>query len=394
MLLIVTQLIDSNSSSTGYYWERIIKTLSKDNKILLITSERSEILESNKNIKVIQANISQHLKNHFNFGIGFLYKILISILMLHYSIKFSRKVKNILIGTNPFLISLLPIFLKFFFIKAKVNIIIFDLFPENLLHTSKNFFLRIFCNFLKIFFDISYRQFDKVFSIGRDMSKVLEEKKIKNNRIIYTPNWCDDDYDFDYSIQKNCLSALDINFKPNENIVLLFFGNLGRFQNIDLLLDIISKTKNKNLIFLFVGNGEKRNIIKEASLNDKRIYLKKGVDLSKRSNILACGDISLVTLPDEMLGFAVPSKSYFSLAYGMPLFTIMNQMSEITLLVEENNFGWCFSSEQKIEAANLLDNLSIEEIKQKKDSILRNKTKFSSFKTLNLIKNNLLNEIE
>ena len=60
-----------------------------------------------------------------------------------------------------------------------------------------------------------------------------------------------------------------------------------------------------------MGNGEKRNIIKEASLNDKRIYLKKGVDLSKRSNILACGDISLVTLPDEMLGFAVPSKSYF-----------------------------------------------------------------------------------
>ena len=102
MLLIVTQLIDSNSSSTGYYWERIIKTLSKDNKILLITSERSEILESNKNIKVIRANISQHLKNHFNFGIGFLYKILISILMLHYSIKFSRKVQNILIGTTFF----------------------------------------------------------------------------------------------------------------------------------------------------------------------------------------------------------------------------------------------------------------------------------------------------
>jgi len=154
MLLIVTQLINSNNSSTGYYWERIIKTLSKDNKILLITSERSEILESNKNIKIIQANISQYFLNHFNFGIGFLYKISISLLMLHYSIKFSRKVKNILIGTNPFLISLLPIFLKIFFIKAKVNIIIFDLFPENLLYTSKNYFLRILCYFLKILFDI------------------------------------------------------------------------------------------------------------------------------------------------------------------------------------------------------------------------------------------------
>lgn len=394
MLLIVTQLINSNNSSTGYYWERIIKTLSKDNKILLITSERSEILESNKNIKIIQANISQYFLNHFNFGIGFLYKISISLLMLHYSIKFSRKVKNILIGTNPFLISLLPIFLKIFFIKAKVNIIIFDLFPENLLYTSKNYFLRILCYFLKILFDISYRQFDRVFSIGRDMTKALEEKKIKKNRIIYSPNWCDDDYDFDPSEQKKCLSTLGINYKTNENIVLLFFGNLGQFQNIDLLLEIILKTKNKKLIFLFVGNGIKRNIIKEASLNDKRIYLKEGVSLSKRSDILACGDISLVALPDEMLGFAVPSKSYFSLAYAMPLFTIMNKRSEISLLVEENNFGWCFSSSQKQEAINLLDNLSIEEIKFKKDLISRNKNKFNSLNTLNLIKNNLADKIE
>ena len=394
MLLIVTQLINSNNSSTGYYWERIIKTLSKDNEILLITCESSEILETNENIKIIQANISQYFSNHFNFGIGFLYKISISLLMLYYSIKFSRKVKNILLGTNPFLISLLPIFLKIFFIKTKVNVIVFDLFPENLLHTSKNFFLRIFCFFLKILFDISYRQFERVFSIGRDMSKALEEKKIKNNRIIYSPNWCDDNYDYDSSKQKNCLSALDINYKTNENIVLLFFGNLGRFQNIDLLLEIILKTKNKNLIFLFAGDGIKRNIIKEASLKDKRIYLKEGVSLSKRSDILACGDISLVTLPDEMLGFAVPSKSYFSLAHGMPLFTIMNKRAEISLLVEENNFGWCFSSSQKQEAINFLDNLSMEDIKTKKDSISRNKNKFSSLNTLNLLKNNLADEIE
>jgi len=226
------------------------------------------------------------------------------------------------------------------------------------------------------------------------MTKALEEKKIKKNRIIYSPNWCDDDYDFDPSEQKKCLSTLGINYKTNENIVLLFFGNLGQFQNIDLLLEIILKTKNKKLIFLFVGNGIKRNIIKEASLNDKRIYLKEGVSLSKRSDILACGDISLVALPDEMLGFAVPSKSYFSLAYAMPLFTIMNKRSEISLLVEENNFGWCFSSSQKQEAINLLDNLSIEEIKFKKDLISRNKNKFNSLNTLNLIKNNLADKIE
>ena len=34
MLLIVAQLTDPNNSSTGYYWEKIVETLSKKDSIL------------------------------------------------------------------------------------------------------------------------------------------------------------------------------------------------------------------------------------------------------------------------------------------------------------------------------------------------------------------------
>ena len=96
---------------------------------------------------------------------------------------------------------------------------------------------------------------------------------------------------------------------------------------MNFFLKIIAKTKNENLIFLFVGNGKKRNLVKKAAKHDKRIFLRDGIPISQRSRILVCGDISLVTLSEKMYGLAVPSKSYFSLAYRMPVLSLMSKES-------------------------------------------------------------------
>ena len=91
-----------------------------------------------------------------------------------------------------------------------------------------------------------------------------------------------------------------------------------------------------------------------------------------------------------MLGLAVPSKSYFSLANGMPLLTIMNKKSEISSLVEENNFGWNFSSLEIEEACNFLESLTHEDIKIKKKNIILGNEKFRSPKSLNVYLKNLV----
>ena len=390
MLLIVAQLTDSNNSSTGYYWEKIVETLSKKEKILLISEEKSSKLEKNSDIQILQVSIPNFLKNNLFLGKGLLPKIIISLKMLFFSIANSKNKKNILIGTNPFLIVLLPIFLRIFFIKTKISIVVFDLFPENLISISKSFILKNISLIIKKFFDYAYRRFHKVFSIGKDMTEILKLKSINPQRIIYCPNWCDDDFSSKADEKKAFLNSLGVEYNSAKNIVILYFGNLGYFQNLEIFLEIISKTKNKNLIFLFVGNGAKKNFIFEASKLDNRIHLRDGVALSDRSKILLCGDISLVTLSDEMLGLAVPSKSYFSLAHGMPLLTIMNKKSEISSLVEENNFGWNFSSLEIEEVSKFLESLTHEAIKiKKKDIILRNE-KFRSSKSLNVYLKNLV----
>ena len=390
MLLIVAQLTDSNNSSTGYYWEKIVETLSKKEKILLITEEKSSKLEKNSDIQILQVSVPNFLKNILYSEKGFLPKLIISLKMLFFSIANSKNKKNILIGTNPFLIVLLPIFLRIFFIKTKISIIVFDLFPENLISISKSFILKKISLMIKKIFNFAYGRFHKVFSIGKDMTEILKHKNINPQRIIYCPNWCDDHCSSSTDEKKVFLDSLGIEYNPAKNIVILYFGNLGYFQNLEIFLDIISKTKNKDLIFLFVGNGVKKNFILEASKLDNRIHLRDGVPLSDRSKILLSGDISLVTLSDEMFGLAVPSKSYFSLAYGMPLLTIMNKKSEISSLVEENNFGWNFSSIEIEEVSNFLESLTHKDIKIKQKNIILRNEKFRSSKSLNAFLKNLV----
>jgi len=390
MLLIVAQLTDPNNSSTGYYWEKIVETLSKKEKILLVTEEKSSKLEKNSEVQILQVSIPNFLKNNLYLEKGFLPKLIISLKMLFFSIVNSKNKENILIGTNPFLIVLLPIFLRVFFIKTKISILVFDLFPENLISTSKSFVLKNFSLMIKKFFDFAYRRFHKVFSIGKDMTEILVHKNINPQRIIYCPNWCDDDYSSRADEKKALLKSLGIEYESTKNIVILYFGNLGYFQNLEIFIDIISKTKNKDLIFLFVGNGVKKKLIFEASKLDNRIHLRDGVALSDRSKILLSGDISLVTLSDEMLGLAVPSKSYFSLAYGMPLLTIMNKKSEVSSLVEENNFGWNFSSSETEEVSNFLESLTHDDIKNKQKDIFFRDEKFRSSKSLDVFLKNLV----
>tara|TARA_A100001234_G_scaffold215466_1_gene220271 strand:- start:311 stop:1483 length:1173 start_codon:yes stop_codon:yes gene_type:complete len=390
MLLIVAQLTDPNNSSTGYYWEKIVETLSKKEKILLVTEEKSSKLEKNSEVQILQVSIPNFLKNNLYLEKGFLPKLIISLKMLFFSIVNSKNKENILIGTNPFLIVLLPIFLRVFFIKTKISILVFDLFPENLISTSKSFALKNISLMIKKFFDFAYRRFHKVFSIGKDMTEILVHKNINPQRIIYCPNWCDDDYSSRADEKKALLKSLGIEYESTKNIVILYFGNLGYFQNLEIFIDIISKTKNKDLIFLFVGNGVKKNLIFEAAKLDNRIHHRDGVALSDRSKILLSGDISLVTLSDEMLGLAVPSKSYFSLAYGMPLLTIMNKKSEISSLVEENNFGWNFSSSETEEVSNFLESLTHDDIRNKQKDIFFRDEKFRSSKSLDVFLKNLV----
>ena len=62
-------------------------------------------------------------------------------------------------------------------------------------------------------------------------------------------------------------------YQKNGKIIITYTGNLGKAQALDIVIDAIKKSNNKNLEFNFIGSGRDQSrlkqLVKENSLNHK-----------------------------------------------------------------------------------------------------------------------------
>jgi glycosyltransferase involved in cell wall biosynthesis len=255
-------------------------------------------------------------------------------------------------GTNPapslVMISLLKIVRPFSWL-----LLVHDVFPENLVAAQVIRKNNIAYCFIKAIYDRVYSAPTILIAIGRDMKKVLSEKTKSKSEIVYIPNWADAD---DIIPPKNSCAAIG----KTGNVVFQFFGNLGRLQDIDNILDAIKLTKSKTASYEFIGHGSEVETILAFIKNNPTVAIthKPGVPFGSGNAILSECDVAIVSLATGMNGLAVPSKSYFSLAADKPLLVITDQGSELhQLIVEENSIGWYCEAANPQKLAQLIDEI-------------------------------------
>lgn len=342
---IITELYYPTLNSTGYYMTEIAEYLAKNNQDVnvlcsnltyntnLVTTIKSEV--RNK-VRINRVLLKQIDKNNFIFRILRLtnasIKLFIKSLLL-----ISRK-DRVLIVTNPaFLILLMPI-LKL--IKGiKYDLLVHDIFPENLVAIKKMKSSSLIYKLIKFLFDFSYSKAENCIVIGRDMEKIVKEKIGDKSNITLIPNWAEVDKIF--PVNKNDTNMINL-LNLQGKFIFQFAGNLGHAQGLKNILDAISLIKNEDLHFLFIGSGAMESEIKLAATNSllKNISLIGFQDRSNQNDFLNACDVALITLSDGMLGLGVPSKAYNIMAAGKPILIIADNASEISMCVKEYNLGW------------------------------------------------------
>ena len=342
---IITELYYPTLNSTGYYMTEIAEYLAKNNQDVnvlcsnltyntnLVTTIKSEV--RNK-VRINRILLKQIDKNNFIFRILRLtnasIKLFIKSLLL-----ISRK-DRVLIVTNPaFLILLMPI-LKL--IKGiKYDLLVHDIFPENLVAIKKMKSSSLIYKLIKFLFDFSYSKAENCIVIGRDMEKIVKEKIGDKSNITLIPNWAEVDKIF--PVNKNDTNMINL-LNLQGKFIFQFAGNLGHAQGLKNILDAISLIKNEDLHFLFIGSGAMESEIKLAAKNSllKNISLIGFQDRSNQNDFLNACDVALITLSDGMLGLGVPSKAYNIMAAGKPILIIADNASEISMCVKEYNLGW------------------------------------------------------
>ena len=249
-IFLITEFHSSSQNSTGYLIEKLNNALSdqKDFKTVLLTKKDESV--------IIQPNAIYVQQSDYNK------KLLISRIWHELSLnsKFLiRSLQNIsrddlvITGTNPtfllFIIFLLKKYIKFDWI-----LLVHDVFPENLVASKTLNKDSLAYNLLKAAFDKIYASPNRVITIGKDMQQLIN-KKAKRNDAEVVPNWIDvKDIEVESKRDNQILKQLGLN---NENkVVFSFFGNIGRVQGLDNLIEAINHMKElENAKFVFIGDG-------------------------------------------------------------------------------------------------------------------------------------------
>ncbi len=356
-VLLITEHYRAEQDTTGYLLEKLINALEKDSNInLTLLVKKDPNIAEQDNIYYVNAgeknksNLIKRLIYETKLAFGFLFK----------TWTLAKKEQIVFTGTTPIFLLIVIAFLKKI-IGFKWLLLVHDIFPENLVPAKILQPNHILYLLSKKIFDYIYAQPEQVIVIGKDMKELVIQKThtSNSNHIHIIQNWIDTS-DIAVEAKNDNRIMQDLQWNNDNKIVFQYFGNMGRMQGLDNIIDAIGQMQYAHLAyFIFIGDGAYKEHIKKRieSLQQENVVYYGSVSSTDKSIGLNAGDIALVTLTDGMLGLGVPSKSYFSMAANKPLLAIMHQDSEIVDMIKNHNIGWHVEAENPQLLAKKLDEI-------------------------------------
>lgn len=239
-----------------------------------------------------------------------------------------------------------------------------DLWPENvqIITGMKNKFL---LNMIGKMVDYIYSRCSRIFTTSNSFINSINNRGVPIEKIEYWPQYAEE-----YYIP---LSKTNVEEIPNNTFNIVFAGNVGYAQGLDILPKAASIIKNKNLSkevkFNIVGEGRyKEELINETiklDVTDFFNYIpqKPSTEIPK---ILSTCNVAFLSLQDNPLfHMTIPAKLQSYMACGMPI--IAAATGEIESIIKEANAGFCCQpgdAERLAEIIMEILSLSDEELRQ------------------------------
>jgi glycosyltransferase involved in cell wall biosynthesis len=182
------------------------------------------------------------------------------------------------------------------------------------------------------------RRADRVVAIGETMSKRLEQKGARSDRLRVIPNWVD-------------VKALTPVERKNDwaqmhgladKFVVMHSGNIGHAQNLDTLVRAATFLRDlDDLLIVIIGSGARYHEVLGLAdaLDVERVRFMPYQPLEVLSAALSTGDVHFVGLAPGLAGYVVPSRLYGILSAGRPVIVAADDESETAALVRRVDCG-------------------------------------------------------
>lgn len=235
-----------------------------------------------------------------------------------------------------------------------------DIFPENAyfagILNEKSYIYKV-AHMLQKY---AYRNATELTTISSDMKEtIITRYDIPEDKIQVIYNWGHEEVHA-HSVEEN--SFLKLYPKENREFRVIYAGNLGKMQNVELILETADLMKKETDIrFFIVGGGANEEELK-AFAKEKELLNVTFVGMQppeEVADLYSAADVNVIPLQKGIIFAALPSKTADCLIAGKPIITCVDSASRFSTLVE----NYC------------IENAGTNQPSQLKEKILRVKNK-------------------
>lgn len=175
----------------------------------------------------------------------------------------------------------------------------------------------IFSSFAQKYESWCLSSVDKVSTISKTMMSKAVEKKVAAQNIIFFPNWSEVSR-FKNINEANIKIIRDRLELPEDKKIILYSGNLGEKQGLELVIEAAKKMQNRDIFFLFVGQGGGKERLEKMAADYKlnNISFKPLQPYEDLPALLRLADCHLVVQRRGAADAVLPSKLTNILAVG------------------------------------------------------------------------------
>ena len=214
-----------------------------------------------------------------------------------------------------------------------------DIFPDSLVGTGFAKKGGILWKIGRVIENFTYRNADRIIVISQDFKRNIMAKGVPEEKIDVVYNWVDEKAITPVSDEENELfEEFGIS---RDKFRVVYAGNLGHAQNIELVVDAARRLKdNEGIEFVVFGKGGLEEEIKATKEKEELENLKilPLQPFERVAKVYGLGHLCIVACKPGLGGAAMPSKTWSIMSSGRAVLANFDE-GELKEIVENNHCG-------------------------------------------------------
>lgn len=346
-ILYITTLFPKAEKSSTIYTDLAEELANRGHSVTVFAATQDSEVESIEFVEERGCEIYR-IKTPKLYNVGFFRKgiaILLLPIMMRRALKLKLNQESfelILFESPPLtLFSVVNLAKKMF--KAKTFLMLKDIFPQNAVDIEILSPKSIIYHLFKYQENKLYEVSDMIGCMSRaNLEYLLKHSDISRSKTCIFPNTKKlTPYETIEKLVRNNKFNL-----PQEKVIFLFGGNMGKPQGIPFLVEAIKfSSRKKEAHFVLVGRGTEKDYLKRELCGLDNVTILDELSRGEYDNLVKLCHVGIISLDYRFTIPNYPSRILSYMDYSLPVLALIDSNTDYSDLIDESGCGyWCFAN--------------------------------------------------